>query len=398
MGNIRVIAESCAGCEACIAACPFGAITVTGGLAAIGDACNLCGACVDACPFAAIELDRAGAPVADAVGDSQGVWVFVEQHQGQVAGVVLELLGEGRKLADALGQRLGAVLLGHGVSDRAELLIGHGADLVLVAEAPELEHFRDEPYTAVLAAAVRQHRPAIVLFGATSTGRSLAPRLAGRLRTGLTADCTGLSIDPRTGLLEQTRPAFGGNIMATILCRRHRPQMATVRPKVFKRAVFDGSRSGQVVRLSVEPEKLQSRTSVAEFVPELTQTVNLEEADIIVSGGRGLGDAKHFALLEELAGVLGAAVGASRAAVDAGWIPYSHQVGQTGKTVSPKVYIAVGISGAIQHLAGMQSSDVIVAINKNPDAPIFQVANYGLVGDLFQVVPALTAAFRKARE
>ncbi|MEW6523425.1 MAG: electron transfer flavoprotein subunit alpha [Bacillota bacterium] len=393
MGSIRIIAEKCAGCELCVAACPFGAVSMVDALAHISEVCNLCGACVDVCAFQAIELTRPQAsPAVPAAG---GVWVYVEHRRGQVAGVVYELLGEGAKLAAELGEELGAVILGDGIRPLAGDLVAHGAEVVYVADAPELADFRDEPYTAVMAAMVGQYQPAILLFGATSTGRSLAPRVAGRLRTGLTADCTGLSIDPETRLLVQTRPAFGGNIMARILCPNHRPQMATVRPKVMKRATREEGRQGRVVEVPVRPEDKAARTTVLELVPELTQAVNLEEADIIVSGGRGMQDPKNFRLIEDLARVLGGAVGASRAAVDAGWIPYSHQVGQTGKTVSPRVYIAVGISGAIQHLAGMQSSDIIVAINKNPDAPIFQVATYGLVGDLFEIVPALTAAFKK---
>lgn len=394
MENIRVFPEKCAGCELCVSACPFGAISMVDALAVIGDSCNLCGACVDACAFAAIELTRppAQVPVAESAG---GVWVFVEHRGGQVAGVVYELLGEGARLASQLGEELGAVLLGERVEGLSEELIYHGAQVVYVAGAPELAEMRDEPYTAVLAALTRKYRPSILLFGATAAGRSLAPRLAGRLRTGLTADCTGLAIDPKTRLLVQTRPAFGGNIMARILCAQHRPQMATVRPRVMQRAERVASRSGRVVTVPVREEELVARTTVVELIPELVQTVNLEEADIIVAGGRGIQDPKHFCLIEELAQVLGGAVAASRAAVDAGWIPYKHQVGQTGKTVAPKVYIAVGISGAIQHLAGMQSSDVIVAINKNPDAPIFKVATYGLVGDLFEIVPELTLACRK---
>lgn len=394
MENIRVLPEKCAGCELCVSACPFGAISMADALAVIGDACNLCGACVDACTFAAIELDRPQAQVS-APESTGGVWVFVEHRGGQVAGVVYELLGEGARLASQLGEELGAVVLGDKVEGLSEELIYHGAQVVYVASAPALADLRDEPYTAVLAAVTRQYRPSILLFGATAAGRSLAPRLAGRLRTGLTADCTGLAIDPETRLLVQTRPAFGGNVMARILCAQHRPQMATVRPRVMQRAERVAGRAGRVVEVPVREAELFARTTVVELIPELTQTVNLEEADIIVAGGRGIQDPKHFRLIEELARVLGGAVAASRAAVDAGWIPYKHQVGQTGKTVAPKVYIAVGISGAIQHLAGMQSSDVIVAINKNPDAPIFKLATYGLVGDLFEIVPELTLACKR---
>ncbi|MGE5484845.1 MAG: FAD-binding protein [Ignavibacteriales bacterium] len=395
MSEIRIFEDVCTQCGACVDACPFGAIEATGGIPSVKDSCTFCGACASACPVEAIRITKDESRQETATGS--GVWVFAEQRGGRTAGVVFELLGEGRKLADALGQNLAAVMLGSDVSCAVKDLVSHGADLVYVADDPCLKDFRDEPYALVLEGMVKQYKPNIMLFGATATGRSLAPRLAGKLKTGLTADCTGLAIDPETGLLKQTRPAFGGNIMATILCRKTRPQMATVRPKVMKKSGADPSRTGEVIQFRVDSGKMRIRTNLVEFVEEVTETVNIEEADIIVSGGRGLGDPKNFAIIEDLARPLKAAVGASRAAVDAGWIPYSHQVGQTGKTVCPKVYIAVGISGAIQHLAGMQGSDMIIAINKNPDAPIFKVANLGIVGDLFEVVPALAKELKKAR-
>ncbi len=236
---------------------------------------------------------------------------------------------------------------------------------------------------------IREYRPEIVLAGATALGRSFIPRVAAILNTGLTADCTGLDIDTEKRLLLQTRPTFGGNIMATIICPNKRPQMSTVRPRVFKKNAPDPNRKGQIIKVDFKKESVTARTKLLSFVEDITEKVKLEDADIIVSGGRGLGKAENFKLLAELAEVMGAALGSSRAAVDEGWIPYSHQVGQTGKTVCPRLYIACGISGAIQHLAGMQTSDVIVAINDNPDAPIFQVAHYGIVGDLFQVVPLM---------
>lgn len=395
MSEIKVHEDICTQCGACIGACPFGAIeSGSDGIPVIKDSCTFCGACTTACPVEAIEMIK-DQSMDNGASTGSGVWVFAEQRNGQTAGVAFELLGEGRKLADALGQNLAAVLLGSGVSGLTGDLIAYGADTVYVADDPSLRDFRDEAYAAVMQDLVKQYKPNIVLFGATSTGRSLAPRLAGKLKTGLTADCTGLAIDPETGLLKQTRPAFGGNIMATILCRRTRPQMATVRPKVMKKATPDASRKGQIVQYKVDPSKFKVRTNVVEFIEEVTDTVRIEEADIVVSGGRGLGDAKNFVIIEELAKVLKAAVGASRAAVDSGWIAYSHQVGQTGKTVCPKIYVAVGISGAIQHLAGMQGSDMIIAINRDPDAPIFKIANLGIVGDLFEVVPALTRELKR---
>jgi len=370
-------------------ACPYNAVTMVSGLPVFGDACNLCGSCVEACPSGAIE--RPGADAGSLVDASayRGIWVFGEIRDGSPARVVLELLGAGRRLADQTGQSLGAVLAGDRLGALPQELIAYGADRVFVAEHSALAAFRDEPYAAVLAAAVKQYRPSILLFGATATGRSMAPRLAARLRTGLTADCTALDIDPDSGNLLQTRPAFGGNIMATIMCPSHRPQMATVRPGVLKAAPKNDSRRGEVVRLEVGPELLKARTEVLGFTAEDEETVNLEDASIIVSGGRGLGSAENFSLVRELAALLGGVVGASRAAVEEGWIPYAHQVGQTGKTVSPRLYVACGISGAVQHVAGMQGADIIVAINKNPDAPIFKVATYGMVGDVVQILKQL---------
>jgi electron transfer flavoprotein alpha subunit len=269
------------------------------------------------------------------------------------------------------------------------MLIKKGADKVYVVESPHLRNYQDESYARVLSALIREYKPEIVLTGATSIGRALIPRVAIEIETGLTADCTGLEIDTESRLLLQTRPAFGGNIMATIVCRDHRPQMATVRHKVMKELERDDSRNGEIIKKDFPEEVFFSRTKLLNSVEEATDLVNITEADIIVSGGKGLGKAENFTIIEELAKVLGGAVGASRATVDAGWIPYSHQVGQTGKTVCPKLYIACGISGAIQHLAGMQSSETIIAINKDPEAPIFKVATYGIVGDLFEVVPQL---------
>ncbi len=396
MAPIQVIEDKCIGCKKCVKVCPFGAIEMRGKLAVIDlSKCTLCGACVEPCPVEAIVLDRGGRP-AGAAGDSNGVWVFAEQRGGEIQSVVFELLGAGRGLAAARGCELAAVLIGSGVEEQAGLLFRRGADKVYLADHPGLRDYRDEPYARLLTRMIREYKPEIVLTGATSIGRSLIPRTAVQVPTGLTADCTGLEIDPSTGLLLQTRPAFGGNIMATIKCEHHRPQMATVRHKVMEEAPEDPDRpAGTLVRVPVADADLAARTTVLETVKELEETVNIVEADVIVAGGRGLKGPEHFAMLGELAKALGGAVGASRAAVDAGWVPYSHQVGQTGKTVKPKIYFACGISGAIQHLVGMSSSDIIVAINKNPDAPIFNVATYGLVGDLFEIVPELTRRFKE---
>ena len=394
--SVRVISDKCTACETCVTACPFGAIEMRDGKAFITEVCTMCGSCVEVCEFKAIErLDEAATPAAD-LSAYKGVWVFAEQHKGDVASVALELLGEGRKLADKKKTKLSAVFIGHNIKSKAKELIAHGADLVYLADDPALKDFNDDSYAAILTTLARKHKPEIILAGATAIGRSFFPKVASSLYTGLTADCTVLDIDAETGHLHQTRPAFGGNILATIMTPNHRPQMATVRHKVMKPALRDDSRTGDIIEIPYT-QSGDLRTRVVKTVEELGETVNICEADIIVAGGRGLGSAKNFQLIEELAKVLGGAVAATRGAVDEGWVPYPHQVGQTGKTVCPKLYIACGISGAIQHVAGMQSSEVIVAINKDPDAPIFNVATYGIVGDVHEVVPIMIKKIREMR-
>jgi len=394
--SVRVISDTCTGCETCVSACPFGAIEMRDGKAFITENCTMCGACVEVCEFKAIErTEEATAPAAD-LSAYKGVWVFAEQHKGGISSVTLELLGEGRKLADKKKTKLSAVFIGQGIKGKAKELIAHGADIVYVADDPALKDFNDDAYAAVLTTLAKLHKPEIILAGATAIGRSFIPKVAANLYTGLTADCTVLDIDPETGHLHQTRPAFGGNIMATIVTPNHRPQMATVRHKVMKKADRDDARKGDIIDVKFTASG-GVRTKVLKTVEEVSETVNISEADIIVAGGRGMGTAKNFHLLEELAKTLGGAVGATRGAVDEGWIPYSHQVGQTGKTVCPKLYIAAGISGAIQHLAGMQSSDVIIAINKDPNAPIFSVATYGIVGDALEVLPLMIKKFKEMR-
>ncbi len=396
--SIVIEKEKCTGCETCLASCPFDAIKMKEEKAFINEYCNECKACLEVCQEGAIkEIQMTGAVTSRAlpVADYKGVWIFAEQREGKIASVSFELLGAGRKLTDELETELSAVLLGADETEAKEL-IKWGADRVYHCRGGPLERFNDDPYTEVFSKLAREHKPSIVLAGATAVGRSFIPRVAARLGTGLTADCTSLEIDKETKNLLQIRPAFGGNIMATILCPDYRPQMATVRPRVMKKGRYNPGKTGDIVHVSAD--NLVSRTRVIDTVKEISDiTVNLHEADVIVAGGRGLGNARGLKLLEELAGVMGGAVGASRAVVDEGWIPYSHQVGQTGKTVNPKLYIACGISGAVQHLVGMQSSDIIIAINKNPEAPIFNVATYGIVGDLFEIVPLLTMKIKETK-
>ncbi|GAJ59802.1 MULTISPECIES: electron transfer flavoprotein subunit alpha/FixB family protein [Geobacillus] len=303
--------------------------------------------------------------------------------------VSLELLGAGRTLADKRGTELGGVLIGSGVKPLAPTLFAYGADVVYVYDDPIFAHYRTESYMRALLDCCQKYKPEVLLYGATPTGKDLASAIATDLPTGLTADTTILDIEEDTGLLLASRPAFGGNIMATILCKKYRPQMATVRPKVMKALSPDPARTGRIVEERIELREEEMRTKVLEVVRQTVKKARIDEADIVVAGGKGMGSKEGFQLIHELADVLGAAVGASRDVVEAGWIDHHHQVGQTGVTVTPKIYFAIGISGAIQHIVGMQNSELIIAINKDPNAPIFQACHYGIVGDALEIVPLL---------
>jgi electron transfer flavoprotein alpha subunit len=397
MARLLIDSKTCTGCESCIPSCPFGALSMKEGIAAVDEKCTFCGACVDVCPVSAITLEKdERAPAAD-MSAYKDVWVFIEHEEGKVANVSFELLGQGRTLADDVGCKLCGMLLcdDESVDAFAEEAFAYGAEKVYAIASPLLKTYRTDPYARAATSLIRKYKPEVVLFGATTQGRDFAGTVATTLETGLTADCTGLDIDPETKYLRQTRPAFGGNIMAVILdYPNYRPQMATVRPKVFQMPGRDESKRGELIREPLEMTEEQVRTKVLEFLKG-AEMVNLVDAEIIVSGGRGIGSGENFKVIRELAGILGAAVGASRAAVDSGWIPYEHQVGQTGRTVRPKIYIACGISGSIQHQAGMKTSDIIIAINKDPEAPIFKIATYGVVGDLFTVLPLLKEEFKK---
>lgn len=331
------------------------------------------------------------------ISDYKGVWVFAEQRDGKLQKVSLELLGKGREIADKLGTELSAVLLGSNAMDMAKELIAYGADKVLYADSPLLKHYTTDAYAKVICDMVKERKPEVILVGATFIGRDLGPRVSARLSTGLTADCTGLDVEEETKNLLMTRPAFGGNLMATIACADHRPQMSTVRPGVFEKLERDSKRKGEIEKVKFELSESDIRTKVDEVVKAVKKVVDIGEAKVIVSGGRGLGCKENFDILRELAKVMGGTIAGSRAAIDSGWLDKAYQVGQTGKTVRPDIYIACGISGAIQHLAGMQDSGYIIAINKDEDAPIMKVADLAIVGDYKKVVPELTAKIKAAK-
>ncbi|WP_183362519.1 FAD-binding protein [Geomonas limicola] len=422
-GRARVIPGKCAACGArCQSACPVDCIEMTeaGEPVVSAEKCIGCLKCVKVCPASALEmfftpeeqkilaeLAQAAAPEVDEeelerqrrIAPFRGVWVFVEQNDGEPARVSWELMGSGRSLADSLDVELSAIIIGSGVGKLAQEAFSYGADCAYLIDQPVFARYRTEPYLETMCYLVEKYKPEVVLMGATGMGRDLAGAVATRVKTGLTADCTGLDIDDKRNLM-QTRPAFGGNIMATIMCDKYRPQMATVRPHVMPLPERQPNATGRVLPESFAISESSIFSRVLEVITDKSgkDRVDVAGAEFIVSGGRGLMAKENFAILEELAGELGAVVGGSRSAVDAGWLPPDRQVGQTGKTVRPKIYIACGISGAIQHLVGMQDSDVVIAINRDPEAPIFEVATFGIVGDLFDVVPALTTRIRELKQ
>nr|HID58017.1 electron transfer flavoprotein subunit alpha [Desulfobacterales bacterium] len=382
--------DLCIECEECVNICPFGSLELGPSGLECSDTCTLCGICLDVCPSEALTLPDVPEEEID-LKDYKDVWIYGEQKRGSLHPVVLELIGVGRELARKRNCRLGVVSIGNRLDQVLATLKHYDVDDIFLIQHQQLKDYNSEIYANLLTDLIREKKPEIILSGATLRGRSLIPRVAVKVRTGLTADCTELDVDENTGNLLQTRPAFGGNIMATIECPNRRPQMATVRPRVMKTASpLPSPHKNQVVQ-NIDPllSSLRSETEILDTVDSLKETEDLTEAGIIVAGGRGVGAPKGFRLLERFAKVIGGVIGASRAAVDAGWVPYSRQVGQTGRTVHPDIYFACGISGAVQHLVGMQSSKIIVAINKDKDAPIFNYADYGIVADMFEVIPEL---------
>ncbi len=385
--------DLCSGCKRCVKACPYGAVEMKEGKGQVLDRCTSCGACLEVCKEKALQTDVRPREIPD-FSDRSGVWVFAEQREGRLNKVSLELLGKAQELGSTLKQGVSALLLGEGVSHLAETLVAYGAETVHLVEHQGLKDYRTNAYTEAIGELVGNYRPNILLMGATHVGRDLAPRVSRRAGVGLTADCTELSIDPEEGILLQTRPAFGGNVMATIANRYSRPQMATVRPGVMEAVPKPGA-EGKVIKHDTSLDENSVGTRVLEQVREKKKRANLSESKVIVAGGRGVGDAGGFKILEELAAALGGELAGTRVAVEEGWIPPDRQVGQTGQSVRPELYIACGISGAIQHRAGMMNSRYIIAVNKDPRAPIFQVADWGIVGDLREVVPEMILQFKK---
>jgi len=413
--KVRLLPNKCIGCGRCEPACPVDAIRYDEKGEPIIDLekCIGCLKCVKVCPAEAIEKFLPAGETGEAEPEEttqeaveeetrklwRGVWVYVEQMDGKAEPVSWQLLGKGKELAQDLKAELAAVILGSNVEHLADEAAGYGADKVYLVDSPVLKDYRAETHLRSCAYLVEKYSPEILLIGATGLGRDLAGAIATRLQTGLTADCTGLAIDKQNRYLEQTRPAFGGNIMATILCEKARPQMASVRPNVMPTPPFVAGNKATLVRESIAIEEKDILTKILEIVPiQCEASVDITAMGVIVSGGRGLASSQNFKMLQELADLLGGAVAGSRSAVDAGWVKHERQVGQTGKTVRPKLYLACGISGAIQHLVGMQDAEYIIAINKDQHAPIFDVAHLGIVGDVFEIIPGMIEELRKKKK
>ncbi len=386
MSQMRVDQSQCILCGQCVEACPFAGVVLGEESIEFTDSCRLCSICVKACPTGAIWLEKTALEPSLDLQEYQGVLVFAEQRQGEIAPVTYELIGKGLEMAKQLGHEVAVCLAGLDVQSLGEKLLTYGVDKVYLYDYPELEYFRIEPYTAIIVDLVSRIKPNIILMGATPLGRSLAPRVAARLRTGLTADCTTLAVKDN-GDLVQTRPAFGGDVMAQIVTPRHRPQMATVRYKVMPPAEVTQPH-GEIVHCQAEPSQLQSKITIHGFRPHQVAS-SITDAEIIVAAGRGIGKPEGLELLETFASLIGGVVGTTRPLVEQGWASYNQQIGMSGRTVRPRLFIACGISGAVQLVAGMRGADTIFAINTDPDAPIFDVAHYGIVGDVYEIIPRL---------
>ncbi len=420
--EIFIIKERCTGCGSCVKVCPVNCISMSDRneagvkwkkLAVIDvNKCVFCNACVEDCDrlfektkvkmpdtqvFHAIVMHKEEVKVNIDTASYKGVWCYAEQRHGKIMPTIYELLHVGLQMAKDLNEELSVVLIGHNVAGSAQEIIEHGADKVYVLDHPVFEHFVDEVYTYALTELIKNEKPNKLLMPASIIGRSFSSRVAISAQTGITADATEIAVDKKTRMMHATRPSFGGNLMATILCEKHRPEMATIRPMSFPRAPKQAGRQGKIVNVAVDPSKWNIRTKFVRFDPEKGEAIDITAAEKIVAGGRGLGKPDGFKLIEELANTIGAAVGASRPTVDAGWIPYRHQVGLTGRTVRPKLYIACGISGQIQHLAGMSSAEVVVSVNKDPDVPLMKLATLSVEGDLYELIPLIIKEIQKAR-
>ena len=395
--SIIIDEQLCTGCASCMESCIYDAIELKNNMAKVLPNCTLCGACLEACPEEAISLERDDIKVQKIdISQFKGIWVIAEHYKNKIHNVSFQLLSKGRELADQLQVNLSFIILGTDFDDKLEEFSLYGMDEIIYIKSPILKDYYSDLYTKVITELVLENKPEIILIGATPTGRDFAPRVAKRLNAGLTADCTGLEINLETRNLLQTRPTYGGTIMATIRTPSSRPQMATVRTGIFK--MPEKTRKNVNIRkLEYEFKEKDSVSKIVKVISKTKNNVNLEDAKVIVAGGRGVGSKEKFHIIEELAEVLDAELGGSRITVELNWLEPDRQIGQTGKTVSPKLYIACGISGAIQHIVGMQNSSIIVAINKDPNAPIFNWAHYGIVGDLHEIIPVLIEEFKKLK-